>query len=68
MPLLAVGQKSYMPKLIKKYTDYGGDVLLTNHHKAHAASAFYLSPFNEAEIVTTDGVGEWAKASYGFGE
>ena len=38
------------------------------HHESHAASAFYPSPFEEAAIVTMDGVGEWATTSIGFGE
>ncbi|HJP19025.1 MAG TPA: carbamoyltransferase C-terminal domain-containing protein, partial [Nitrospinota bacterium] len=40
----------------------------TEHHEAHASSAFYPSPFKEAAILTIDGVGEWATASYGFGK
>ncbi len=67
MPLW-LGQKLYMPKVIQKETGYDGDVLFTEHHEAHAASAFYPSPFNEAAILTIDGVGEWATASYGFGK
>ena len=43
-------------------------MLFTEHHEAHAASAFYMSPFNEAAILTVDGVGEWATASYGYGK
>ncbi len=42
-------------------------VLFGDHHESHAASAFYPSPFEEAAIVTVDGVGEWATASIGFG-
>jgi carbamoyltransferase len=42
-------------------------VLFTAHHQAHAASAFYPSPFNEAAIVTIDGVGEWATTTLGVG-
>ncbi|MDO8349331.1 MAG: carbamoyltransferase, partial [Planctomycetota bacterium] len=38
------------------------------HHESHAASAFYPSPFEEAAIVTMDGVGEWATTSVGLGE
>jgi carbamoyltransferase len=67
MPLW-LGFKLHMPKIIKKETGYEGAVLYTEHHEAHAASAFYMSPFNEAAIVTVDGVGEWATASYGFGK
>ena len=67
MPLW-LGQKLYVPKVIRRETGYEGDVLFTEHHEAHAASAFYPSPFNEAAILTVDGVGEWATASYGFGK
>lgn len=44
-----------------------GDVLFTEHHMAHAASAFYPSPFEEAAILTLDGVGEWSTTSVGVG-
>jgi carbamoyltransferase len=42
-------------------------VMFGDHHESHAASAFYPSPFEEAAIVTVDGVGEWATASLGLG-
>ncbi len=67
MPLW-LGQKLNITKVIKRETGYEGDVLYTEHHEAHAASAFYPSPFDEAAILTMDGVGEWATTSYGFGE
>ena len=67
MPLW-LGQKLYIPKVIQRETGYEGDVLYTEHHEAHAASAFYPSPFDEAAILTIDGVGEWATASYGSGK
>ena len=67
MPLW-LGQKLYITKVIKRETGYEGDVLYTEHHEGHAASAFYPSPFDEAAILTMDGVGEWATASYGFGK
>jgi carbamoyltransferase len=38
------------------------------HHESHAASAFYPSPFQDAAVVTLDGVGEWATATIGVGE
>src|SRR5437588_8820862 len=38
------------------------------HHLSHAASAFYPSPFEEAAIVTIDGVGEWATTTIGYGQ
>jgi carbamoyltransferase len=63
-----LGQKLYIPKIIKKEIGYEGDVLYTEHHEAHAASAFYPSPFNESALLTMDGVGEWATASYGYGK
>jgi carbamoyltransferase len=46
---------------------YEGEVLFGEHHESHAASAFYPSPFEEAAIVTMDGVGEWATSSVGVG-
>lgn len=67
MPLW-LKQKLYIPKVIYKETGYVGEVLFTEHHEAHAASAFYPSPFTEAAILTVDGVGEWATATYGFGK
>jgi len=42
-------------------------IVYTEHHESHAASAFYPSPFDEAAILTIDGVGEWATASLGKG-
>jgi len=65
---LWLGQKLHVPKVIARETGYQGDVFFTEHHEAHAASAFYPSPFEEAAILTMDGVGEWATASYGFGQ
>jgi len=46
---------------------YEGEVLFTEHHQAHAASAFYPSPFDSAAVLTLDGVGEWATSSVGVG-
>ena len=43
-------------------------VLFSEHHLSHAASAFYPSPFNEAAILTLDGVGEWATSTIGIGD
>ncbi len=43
-------------------------LLFGDHHESHAASAFYPSPFEEAAILTIDGVGEWATSSIGFGK
>ena len=43
------------------------EILFTEHHQSHAASAFYPSPFDAAAIVTIDGVGEWATTTVGHG-
>jgi len=39
--------------------------IFTEHHESHAASAFFPSPFDEAAILTVDGVGEWSTATLG---
>ncbi len=44
------------------------NLLFPEHHLSHAASAFYPSPFEEAAILTVDGVGEWATTTIGFGK
>jgi carbamoyltransferase len=46
---------------------YRGRYVFTEHHESHAASAFFPSPFDEAAILTLDGVGEWATGSIGVG-
>ena len=46
---------------------YKKKYVFTEHHESHAASAFFPSPFEEAAILTLDGVGEWATASFGTG-
>ena len=43
-------------------------VLFTEHHQSHAASAFFPSPFEEAAVLTVDGVGEWSTTTIGHGE
>lgn len=45
-----------------------GQLYVCEHHMSHAASAFYPSPFEEAAIITMDGVGEWATTTIGFGK
>jgi carbamoyltransferase len=47
--------------------DHKPPLLFPEHHLSHAASAFYPSPFDEAAILTIDGVGEWATTTIGFG-
>lgn len=51
----------------KTLPGYRGSILFAGHHDSHAASAFYLSPFDEAAIVTMDGVGEWETTAIGVG-
>jgi carbamoyltransferase len=48
--------------------DVKSKLMFTEHHQAHAASAFYPSPFRSAAILTMDGVGEWTTTSAGFGD
>lgn len=43
-------------------------ILFAEHHMSHAASAFYPSPFNDAVVLTMDGVGEWATCSVAYGD
>jgi len=64
---LWIKKKLWIPEIIKKTLSYDGEVLFTEHHESHAASAFYPSPFNRAAFLTMDGVGEWATASFGTG-
>ncbi len=66
MPLW-IKEKLWMKELIKKELGYEGKVLFPEHHESHAASAFFASPFQEAAILTIDGVGEWTTSSYGIG-
>lgn len=63
-----LNEKLRVPSVIRKKLKYKGDVLFIEHHLAHAASAFLVSPYEEAAILTVDGVGEWATASYGYGK
>ncbi|HEY9405270.1 MAG TPA: carbamoyltransferase [Pyrinomonadaceae bacterium] len=51
----------------RRAREFPWKVLFGDHHESHAASAFYPSPFEEAAILTLDGVGEWATSSIGIG-
>jgi len=53
--------------VLKKELSYDGKVLFIKHHLSHAASAFFVSPFEEAAILTADGLGEWSTMSFGVG-
>jgi carbamoyltransferase len=61
-------EKLNIKAMIKEQLDYKGDILFINHHLSHAASAFLVSPFKEAAILTVDGVGEWPTTTLGFGK
>ncbi|MCP4676612.1 MAG: carbamoyltransferase [Deltaproteobacteria bacterium] len=69
MPLW-LRQKLFIPKEIDKglHDAYEGPIYFTTHHQSHAASAFYPSPFDEAAILTLDGVGEWSTTTWGVGQ
>jgi len=62
-------EKLFLKDLIRnKLENYDGEILFSEHHESHAASAFYPSPFQRAAFLTMDGVGEWATTSYGTAE
>ncbi|MFP6712923.1 MAG: carbamoyltransferase [Rhodospirillales bacterium] len=63
-------QKDLLRKEFKKFDpdfDWQNKLLFAEHHQSHAASAFYPSPFEEAVVLTMDGVGEWATTSVAIG-
>ena len=65
---LWIKKKLWIPDLVHKALPaFTGELLLTEHHESHAASAFYPSPFHSAAFLTIDGVGEWATTSFGVG-
>jgi carbamoyltransferase len=61
-------KRLWMGDDIARELDYEGDVLYAEHHESHAASAFYPSPFEEAAVLTVDGVGEWSTTTVGTGK
>jgi carbamoyltransferase len=64
---LWIKDKLYIDQHIRDEMGYDGPILYAEHHESHAASAFFPSPFEEAAILTMDGVGEWATATIGVG-
>ncbi|MCB1056910.1 MAG: hypothetical protein KDD11_15525, partial [Acidobacteria bacterium] len=68
MPLW-LHEKLHLPRELRRGLGggYRRRYVFTEHHESHAASAFFPSPFEEAAVLTVDGVGEWATASYGHG-
>ena len=68
MPLW-LKQKLHLPREMRRGLQdrYRGRFVFTDHHESHAASAFFPSPFDEAAILTLDGVGEWSSTCFGVG-
>jgi carbamoyltransferase len=68
MPLW-LHQKLHLPREMNKglKSEYKKRYIFCEHHESHAASSFFPSPFEEAAILTLDGVGEWATAAFGYG-
>jgi carbamoyltransferase len=62
-----IKKKLWIPQIIQEELQCDVPVLFGEHHESHAASAFYPSPYEEAAIMTLDGVGEWTTTSYGHG-
>jgi len=71
-----LGQKLHLPREIRRNLRgktpgntrrYRGPLVFVEHHESHAASAFFPSPFEEAAIITADGVGEWDTTTWGVG-
>ena len=62
-----INEKLRIQSTIKNKLKYKGPILFINHHLAHAASSFLVSPFKESAILTVDGVGEWETTTLGYG-
>jgi carbamoyltransferase len=62
-----LGQKLWVRGQIRQALGYDGEILFGEHHVSHAASAYFPSPFDEAAVLTADGVGEWATTTLGVG-
>ncbi len=62
-----LNHKLQVPQYIRQTTGYKGKIFFSDHHYAHAASAFLPSPFEEALVMTTDGTGEWSTLTMGEG-
>ena len=64
---LWIKEKLFTDRELREELGYEGEILYSEHHESHAASAFFPSPFEEAAFLTMDGVGEWATATFGVG-
>ena len=61
-------EKIFLKDYIQEQLGFEGKIIFPEHHESHAASAFFPSPFQEAAIITMDGVGEWTTTSFGVGK
>ncbi|RPI04147.1 MAG: hypothetical protein EHM64_10880 [Ignavibacteriae bacterium] len=61
-------EKLWIPQRIREELGEAGKLVFVEHHLSHAASAFFVSPFTEAAILTADGVGEWETTTMGAGQ
>ena len=67
MPYFLQSKMNVFEVIRSQIPDYQGEILFTDHHLSHSANAFFSSPFQEAGILTLDGVGEWETCSIGLG-
>jgi carbamoyltransferase len=65
---LWIRERIWMKEMISKELGRECKIIFPEHHESHAASAFFPSPFQEAAVLTVDGVGEWTTTSYGLGK
>ncbi|MBT3940946.1 carbamoyltransferase [Candidatus Woesearchaeota archaeon] len=61
-----VNERLRIRRMLKKTLKYDGKVFFVEHHQAHAASSYLISPFDKAALLTVDGVGEWATTTFGY--
>jgi len=61
-------EKIFIKSFIQEQLNFDGEIIFPEHHESHAASAFFPSPFEQAAIITFDGVGEWTTTSWGTGK
>jgi carbamoyltransferase len=61
-------EKIFLKDTLMEALDWDGEIIFTEHHESHAASAFFPSPFSDAAFLTMDGVGEWTTTSFGIGD
>lgn len=63
-----ISEKLWIPSIIKQELQFKGQLIFSEHHEAHAASAFFASPFSEAAILIMDGVGEKTTITLAIGK